>query len=41
VLDQAAEVMTDMVRLSKAPAQLPKKPAAAPTKSVTAQRKTG
>ena len=41
VLDQAAEVMTDMVMLSKAPAQLPKKPAAAPAKSVTAQRKTG
>ncbi|NDE02594.1 MAG: hypothetical protein EBZ91_12790, partial [Gammaproteobacteria bacterium] len=41
VLDQAAEVMTDMVMLSRTPAQAPKKPAAAPTKSVTAQRKTG
>ena len=41
VLDQAAEVMTDMVRLSKAPTPLLKKPAAAPAKSVTAQRKTG
>jgi carboxyl-terminal processing protease len=41
VLDQAAEVMTDMVMLSRTPTQEPKKPATAPTKSVTAQRKTG
>jgi carboxyl-terminal processing protease len=41
VLNQAAEVITDMVILSKAPAQSPKKPAAARAKSGTARRTTG